>query len=269
MKYNIFGAPNNILGTFILNYNQFVDSAEYKLDYISSMPIVQWIHEAPVLLTYRMSHGFVNHIHYTIDYNPIPPSVEDLGYNNIIRNIFFSFPDMDASGIYFHYVGHDRFDRNGEVYTLGPFNIDKLPPEGGFFINNNNTVTPVKTVTLNIDMTDLISGVKDIFISGDVSGANTNTWIPYSTSVEIELTEPHGKKQVTILSRDNALNESSVSSDKINYGLTRYFFYRTFISDNLLKIKNVFMNIKYDNIIKAKVDNQMLEGSEDGKFRAS
>ncbi len=76
------------------------------------------------------------------------------------------------------------------------------------------TLTNTTTVNLTLSASDVTSGMGKMKIYGDVSGASTAeqaTWLDYSTSASITLTNGDGNKTINVIYQDNAGNSTSTA----------------------------------------------------------
>ncbi len=82
------------------------------------------------------------------------------------------------------------------------------------------------TTSLTVSLTAQATNATEMYISGDVDathatyGGNVNTWIAYSTSKTVALTDSDGIKSVSIKYRSADLVESSVSTQQITLNRT-------------------------------------------------
>jgi len=99
-------------------------------------------------------------------------------------------------------------------YGLAIVTDDDTPPGGSIRINDGAAYANSTAVTLNLNGTDVGTGVGQVMASNrdDFSGA---TWVAYTDSLDWILMSGDGDKTVYVRFRDRAANESGVYSDTI------------------------------------------------------
>jgi hypothetical protein len=113
---------------------------------------------------------------------------------------------------------------NQEVQQTLKVKLDKSAPTGSVTINNGNSRTRTRSVTLRLKANDpsqvaetMVSGVKEMRISNTQSGLQAKGWVDYTTPVLWKLSRGEGTKKVWVQFRDAAGNESAVVMDQIRY----------------------------------------------------
>ncbi len=107
----------------------------------------------------------------------------------------------------------DYANYEGEVLSAS-ITVDMTKPSGPISINNNNTYTNNREVTLTLNGTDNLSGVSQMMISNSSSFTGAS-WESYASSKQWTLPTGDGAKTVYAKFKDNAGNESLVVSDTI------------------------------------------------------
>jgi hypothetical protein len=95
---------------------------------------------------------------------------------------------------------------------------DTSPPTGTVAINNNESATNSRSVTLSLTWTDACSGAVRMRLSND--GAIWTAWEPVTATKPHTLTAPDGYNTVRVQYRDAAGNSSPVFSDYIRLDTT-------------------------------------------------
>ncbi len=115
-------------------------------------------------------------------------------------------------------------DNVGNCLTKGwEFLVDTSSPEGRILINNGDQITTSAYVNVNIIATDVISGIKYIYLSND-GVFDTELKTPFNYSPQITgwlLADPDvdGKKTVYAMFEDNLGNRSKTFTAEINLKL--------------------------------------------------
>jgi len=121
-----------------------------------------------------------------------------------------------ASGTYYAKVDHwDPWAYGCTTeYGLSIVTNDEVPPAGNVSINEGATYVKTTAVTLNLEGTDVGTGIGQVMASNhsDFGGA---TWVVYADTLDWTLTSGDGDRAVYLRFRDRAGNESLVCSDTI------------------------------------------------------
>ncbi len=121
-------------------------------------------------------------------------------------------------------LGFDAVESRADCLSCEATNltIASNGPSGTSLTINDTSPTTSLTVSLTAQATN----ATEMYISGDVDathatyGGNVNTWIAYSTSKTVALTDSDGIKSVSIKYRSADLVESSVSTQQITLNRT-------------------------------------------------
>lgn len=100
-----------------------------------------------------------------------------------------------------------------QTSLLRTFTYDSQPPTGSLAINYGADYTGSGSVTLNLDATDITSGVEKMQLRD--AGGNWSDWLDYAPTYPWELPGSDGSKTVEVQYLDSAGNLSAIYTDAI------------------------------------------------------
>jgi len=115
-----------------------------------------------------------------------------------------SYTQAGAGQWYLHVEADDVAGNTGYSYA-GPFKIDLTNPTGGVVINDGDTYTASRNVTLSLTYADAESGVKNLAYKNFGDPSYSNTELPQATTAWA-LLAGNGVRQVYVQITDNAGN---------------------------------------------------------------
>ncbi|WCK57685.1 hypothetical protein PP175_26990 (plasmid) [Aneurinibacillus sp. Ricciae_BoGa-3] len=141
--------------------------------------------------------------------------------------------------------------------------LDTTKPTVSFFqINNGETYTTSQNVTLKVNASDALTGIKDLYVSND----NVNwTKIPYTGTLNWTLSNGDGNKTVYLKVSDGAGNLSDVQTRNIFLDATKPFVSITINNGaSFTPTRDVQLTLDYSDVGGSGVDTvKVFEGTKE------
>lgn len=262
---NVMGVYGNFIGTEPMGFNQYLDA---EVNATPSLTAYTWEGNILTLYTPRIAQGIYDHIHYLVTYDGSTPTLAELADSYVWDTDILVLNLPEASGIMVHTIAHDYFHRikesDNDITAFGEYWVDLTPPTGSLVIDGGAPQTFDQIVSVRVIAQDNLSGIAEMYFSGNVQGANVNRWLTYDEYTDIQLSDTEGQQTVTCRLKDYAGNTSTTFWSSIIYPLVRYFFHKTAQKENLLAEKREIMSVTVHDMTQK--DNLMKEAAPDGNF---
>jgi hypothetical protein len=265
---NTMGMPSNYLGSNGMGFNQYLDSPP---DVATSLETLVWRDGILTVYTPKFGQGIYDHMHYMIRYDGVVPTLSEMAQSYTWQEDFLVLNLPEASGIMVYMIAHDHFHRTKEggqdLLGLGEYWVDYTAPSGVLHVNNGAPQSMEQVVDLHVLAHDALSGMSEMYISGDVQGVNVNQWIHYAEHTDILVSDREGQQTIVVKLKDHAGNISNVFYASIIYPLVRYFFHKTTNTTmNLVESRKTMTVLTHD---LKQSENVMEEATPNGNFRAT
>jgi sugar lactone lactonase YvrE len=152
---------------------------------------------------------------YTIDNNHRLQKFDSTG------NYIMEFGGQ-GNGDYEFYYAHDLHIYDDTIlyvadtlnHRLQKYIFDRISPSGSISIQGSPVLTKSESISLNLNATDDLSSVYQMRISEDPNFSDTS-WVPYSSTKNITLSDGDGKKNIYVQYVDEYTNYSEVLGTSI------------------------------------------------------